>query len=104
MKRAKVQLLAVLGLGALLGYVAAAGPSRLGGWFQPAASGRGAETDTPQGKEQPGCCDGLGKGELLAMADPNVKAASARVQKDSGKKPNILFIMGDDVGWFNIGA
>ena len=20
------------------------------------------------------------------------------------KKPNILFIMGDDVGWFNIGA
>jgi arylsulfatase len=22
----------------------------------------------------------------------------------AGKKPNILFIMGDDVGWFNIGA
>ena len=21
-----------------------------------------------------------------------------------GKKPNIVFIMGDDVGWFNIGA
>src|SRR5262249_19153362 len=101
---AKVQLLAVLGLGAVLGYVVAAGPSRLADWFQPAASGRGAETDTPQGKDPGGCCDGLSKGELLAKADPNVRAASARIQKDTGKKPNILFIMGDDVGWFQIGA
>jgi arylsulfatase A-like enzyme len=23
---------------------------------------------------------------------------------DSSKKPNIIFIMGDDIGWFNIGA
>src|SRR4029079_4432013 len=29
---------------------------------------------------------------------PSFAAAQA------GKKPNILFIMGDDVGWFNIGA
>src|SRR5262249_38742379 len=71
----------------------------------PSASGRGAETGTPEKEDQPGCCGtGLSKGELLAMADPNVKAAAARVQKDSGKKPNILVIMGDDVGWFNIGA
>jgi arylsulfatase A-like enzyme len=28
----------------------------------------------------------------------------ARAQQAAGQKPNILFIMGDDVGWFNIGA
>jgi hypothetical protein len=30
-------------------------------------------------------------------------AATAQAQT-AGKKPNILVIMGDDVGWFNIGA
>ena len=30
--------------------------------------------------------------------------ASTQAQPTSGKKPNILVIMGDDVGWFNIGA
>ena len=29
---------------------------------------------------------------------------SCRSSRPSGKKPNIVFIMGDDVGWFNIGA
>jgi arylsulfatase A-like enzyme len=28
----------------------------------------------------------------------------AQAQQAAGQKPNILFIMGDDVGWFNIGA
>jgi arylsulfatase A-like enzyme len=31
-------------------------------------------------------------------------AAAQEKEKGKGKKPNILFIMGDDVGWFNIGA
>jgi arylsulfatase len=30
--------------------------------------------------------------------------ASPAMAQRNGKKPNILFIMGDDVGWFNIGA
>ena len=30
--------------------------------------------------------------------------ASAPAAKGQGKKPNILVIMGDDVGWFNVGA
>jgi arylsulfatase A-like enzyme len=30
--------------------------------------------------------------------------ASAPAAKGQGKKPNVLVIMGDDVGWFNIGA
>ena len=33
-------------------------------------------------------------------ADP----ASARATAGQGKKPNIVVIMGDDIGWFNIGA
>ena len=38
------------------------------------------------------------------MADPKVKARVAAFQTEHGKKPNILFIMGDDIGMWNIGA
>jgi arylsulfatase len=38
---------------------------------------------------------------LLAVATAN---AAAHVQATGAKKPNIIVIMGDDVGWFNIGA
>jgi hypothetical protein len=37
------------------------------------------------------------KGQLLAMADPKVKAAVAQAEKN-GKKPNIVVIMGDEQG------
>src|SRR5205807_7028432 len=47
--------------------------------------------------------EGAPKAELVSMADPKVKATAAKFQAD-GKKPNIVFIMGDDVGWFQIGA
>jgi arylsulfatase A-like enzyme len=30
--------------------------------------------------------------------------AAARAQAGGTRKPNILFIMGDDIGWFNVGA
>src|SRR5215467_1854778 len=33
-----------------------------------------------------------------------VGAQAGQAQTASSKKPNILVIMGDDVGWFNIGA
>src|SRR5262249_56780327 len=51
----------------------------------------------------PSCCEGVNKGRLLALADPKVKAAVAKAE-GNGKKPNILFIMGDDIGMWNIGA
>src|SRR5207302_5193990 len=57
----------------------------------------GAQTDGP------GCCDGANKGQLLALADPKVKAAVSRAQ-ELGKKPNIVVIMGDDIGMWNLGA
>ncbi len=38
------------------------------------------------------------KGDLLALAQASGQPGA------SGKKPNIVVIMGDDVGWFNLGA
>ena len=43
----------------------------------------------------------------IAAASALRSAASiqpAQAQQAAGQKPNILFIMGDDVGWFNIGC
>jgi arylsulfatase len=45
-------------------------------------------------------CKGLGFG-LIALATATAISVSASAQT---QQPNILFIMGDDVGWFNIGA
>ena len=71
----------------------------LGGWL--AASGqlsalvraRAAATPGCQ-KEEGDCCGGADRQQFVA--------AAAREGKD-GKKPNILFIMGDDVGVWAIG-
>jgi arylsulfatase A-like enzyme len=102
MKRTKLQFFAVFGLGALLGFVAATGPSRVFSWFQGQPTAQAADTNGVGAKEQPGCCD-VNKAQLLAMAGPNVKVAANRIAAD-GKKPNIVFIMGDDIGMWNIGA
>jgi arylsulfatase len=52
------------------------------------------------------CLPGAGRELLLADASAEIAQAQAgRAEGGSaGKKPNIVFIMGDDVGWFNIGA
>ena len=41
---------------------------------------------------------------LGSSASVQVAQAQQRTAASAGGKPNILFIMGDDVGWFNIGA
>ena len=42
---------------------------------------------------------------VLALAlVAGVAGPAGAQEKSKNKKPNILFIMGDDVGWFNIGA
>jgi arylsulfatase A-like enzyme len=49
-------------------------------------------------------------GTAIAMASalPAIDSVSVEAQQQpaapSGRKPNFVFIMGDDVGWFNIGA
>lgn len=41
---------------------------------------------------------------VLASCTSPQAAANEQAPIETGKKPNILFIMADDVGWFNIGA
>jgi len=41
---------------------------------------------------------------LSAISPSVVSSARAQPAIRPGQRPNILFIMGDDVGWFNIGA
>src|SRR5262249_7144977 len=43
------------------------------------------------------CCDGADRGVLLAQANP----APATLPLLAGRKPNILIIWGDDIGWFH---
>jgi arylsulfatase len=98
MKIGMIQSLACVGLGALLGLVAAKRD------FAPLlrAGVAAAETGvTDQGADRPASCsEGVARNVLLAQAG----AETTRAKASSGKKPNIVVIMGDDVGWFNIGA
>jgi hypothetical protein len=104
LRSTRLQTAAVLAAGALLGYLAAAG--RLNPFPRadaaPAAPEAAARNQAePGGGAGPyGCSEGVNKGQLLARADPKAVAAAARAQP-SAKKPNILIIWGDDIGWFN---
>jgi len=40
----------------------------------------------------------------LMFASALVASTPSAAQQQQQRSPNILFIMGDDVGWFNIGA
>jgi arylsulfatase len=104
LRNTRVQLAAVLAAGALFGYLAGSGrlnPFSRADAASPAPEGAGVQP--AEGGARAACCEGMNKGALLALAEPRVREALARAERD-GKKPNIVFIMGDDVGWFNIGA
>ena len=118
LKNSKFQMLAVLAAGALLGYLVATGSVRLGGFAtaSPAANGATsppAESSPLAGSslvhdEPASACCLTGRTEELLLAQADTQLAQAAAQKSpaagSGKKPNIVFIMGDDIGWFNVGA
>ncbi len=88
MKIGPFPLLASLGLGAMLGFV---GATRV---VSPPSK---AEEPTA-----PAClADGSARTVLMARAELPVPPAR---QAPSGKKPNVVFIMADDIGWFNVGA
>jgi arylsulfatase A-like enzyme len=104
-KNTKVQMLVVLLAGALAGYAAASGrlnPFQRGEAAPPSEPSTTEKTKAAQ-PDEPACCsENTGKSKLLALADRNLRnAANAQA---NGKKPNFVVIMGDDVGWFNIGA
>jgi arylsulfatase len=90
----RLTTVAALAVGAALGWLAASG--RLQSFSRAVA---GPDAAPPAAAP---CCDGAGRGELLAKADPLVTLPLAAGQPASGgKKPNILVIMGDDIGWYN---
>src|SRR5450755_3067581 len=97
-KNVKLQFLLVAGVSALIGYAAAYGKLNP---FQKADAG---PPDQPKAAAAaPGCCsDGLSKAGMLALATHNEAVADKAAAE--GKKPNIMFIMGDDIGMWNIGA
>jgi hypothetical protein len=97
LKNQRIQILVVLAAGVLLGYGVGAGGLRVT-WQADAAPAankpaNAAPAPLPTAQQPAGCC--------MAGHERGVQVAQAG--KD-GKKPNILVIMGDDVGWFNIGA
>jgi hypothetical protein len=124
-RSSRAQMIAVLAVGGLLGYVASSSrldvfriakaepvqraaertadftghsSTQMAFTIQKAATKPAASSKTG---EHSCCSSGSARSQLVAVNDVNAKLDS--LQAD-GKKPNILFIMGDDVGWFNIGA
>lgn len=126
LRNTKVQVVFVLAIGAVFGYIAGQGSvspiSRAGESSPIATAPCRLDHEGHLDAARPACCSAIDKGELLAFADepkgkgakgkgPTADAKGSATKSDksstsagSGKRPNILFIMGDDVGWFNIGA
>src|SRR5260370_28957922 len=106
LKNTRVQMIAMLAVGGLLGFAAASGKLDV---FRKASAGPPSQPvadkdSSPVKAAGATCCaEGLTKGQFVALADPKVNEAVARAEQN-GKKPNIVFIMGDDIGMWNIGA
>ena len=62
-----------------------------------------AETPLPSRSEKDRPSEGL-RAQRDAILQGVLAQATPTPGGPAGKKPNIIFIMGDDVGWFNIGA
>src|SRR5262245_14593341 len=106
-RNSKVQLAAVLLAGSVLGYVAASTRSTRQAEAASSARPQAEKRDLSQipqtqltgQTEKPDCCE-LSRHNLVAAQN---QVALGNATKD-GKKPNIVFIMGDDIGVWNIGA
>jgi hypothetical protein len=103
LKNSKAQMSIVLSVGLLAGYAASSGMLNP---FQK-ADARPPEHpsafDGPAGEPAPArcCADDVSKvGALLAAHNGAVQEKAA----DSGKRPNILVIWGDDIGYWNLSA
>jgi arylsulfatase len=114
LRNTRLQVVFTLAIGMALGYVAATG--RLTPSVQAdATAARTTESTTSVAEgtsdnSTGACCLQKSRQELL-LADASDQLAQAQTKggksgsgSGSSKKPNIIFIMGDDIGWFNIGA
>ncbi len=102
MNRNRISALLFIAVGAVLGHIAATSHFT----FHRSAGAQSVPAGLA-GQEAPqaSCSVGLNKAKVLAMAGPATASTAVQAQEaSSGKTPNIVFIMGDDVGWFNIGA
>lgn len=107
LRGARFQLLAVLAVGAGLGYLMAAGKLALPTRSHAAVSSAHpalVREALPASQSCDTCCSSAAtKNLMLAMAAPGATAAGNSAQVAS-KKPNILVIFGDDIGQSNISA
>jgi arylsulfatase len=107
-KSYRIKALLLLGGGALLGFAAASGSVPVATPVSASSSSTPrfsvhAEAMQISSTPAPSCCSqGPKREELLALAAQN-QSVAAGAQK-SGKKPNILVLWGDDIGWFNVSA
>ena len=97
----KTLALGFIGLGAALGYGLAHYPFPAMAAAAVVAPAKG--DDQKAACSETDCCAVPGQATLLASASARVAPAGAKAAQE-GKKPNILFIMGDDIGMWNIGA
>ncbi len=97
LKGSRIQVLAMLAVGSMLGYTAATMEKS-----KPALAA--AASDAPISAREKGssCSNGINRGALIALAERNEAVASTAAQ--AGKKPNILVIFGDDIGITNLSA
>ncbi len=106
----RLQTLAVLAIGATLGYFAASGAARTDARADSARtpSGLGAARTVQPPLTGAACCDSK-MSRTLAMADAGAAVAAHNLAvvstaQATGKKPNICIIWGDDVGQSNVSA
>jgi arylsulfatase A-like enzyme len=97
MMGSKIQLLLVLAVGGALGYAAASNKLKP---FHCADAAPAADADSG---DCPLCAAGTDRAKALALVNAHNAKVSAEAAQ-AGKKPNIVVIMGDDIGMWNIGA
>ena len=56
------------------------------------------------GVDEESCTCDAGQDKAVLLASAATPAPAAATTRQAAKKPNIIVIMGDDIGWFNIGA
>ena len=93
-KRTNTQAVALLAIGSFLGYLAATVDWPQTASASPAGTAVIGETSCSPSE--------LNRGTLLALASHNEVVAENAAQ--TGKKPNILVIFGDDIGQSNVSA
>src|SRR6476659_8538320 len=99
LRSSKWPLAAMLAVGAALGYAGAKGSLD----FSRRAVAAPADAPVATNPDCPACCAAPSRADALATVKAHNSKVNAKVAQ-AGKKPNIVMIMGDDVGWFQLGA